>query len=98
MAGVPLPALSERAAVHLRGPEHGDRLRVIGAIVGEFVGANRGIGFLILQANYQLDIAGAFSLFAVLSIMGVTLHACLRWLQRRCVFWMASDDPVGGGH
>jgi NitT/TauT family transport system permease protein len=53
---------------------------------------------LILQANYQLDIAGAFSLFVVLSIMGVTLHACLRWLQRRCVFWMASDDPVGGGH
>jgi NitT/TauT family transport system permease protein len=71
---------------------------VIGAIVGEFVGANRGLGFLILQANYQLDIAGAFSLFVVLSIMGVTLHAGLRWLQRRCVFWMASDDPVGGGH
>jgi NitT/TauT family transport system permease protein len=71
---------------------------VIGAIVGEFVGANKGIGFLILQANYQLDIAGAFSLFVVLSVMGVTLHASLRWLQRRCVFWMASTDPVGGGH
>jgi NitT/TauT family transport system permease protein len=71
---------------------------VIGAIVGEFVGANRGLGFLILQANYQLDIAGAFSLFVVLSMMGVTLHACLRGLQRRCVFWMGSDEPVGGGH
>lgn len=71
---------------------------VIGAIVGEFVGANQGIGFLILQANYQLDIAGAFSLFVVLSIMGVSLHASLRWLQRRCVFWMASSEPVGGGH
>lgn len=71
---------------------------VIGAIVGEFVGANQGIGFLILQANYQLDIAGAFSLFVVLSIMGVSLHASLRWLQRRCVFWMASNEPVGSGH
>jgi NitT/TauT family transport system permease protein len=70
---------------------------VIGAIVGEFVGANKGIGFLILQANYQLDIAGAFSLFVVLSVMGVTLHASLRWLQHRCVFWMASDEPVGSG-
>lgn len=70
---------------------------VIGAIVGEFVGANKGIGFLILQANYQLDIAGAFSLFVVLSLMGVTLHASLRWLQHRCVFWMASDEPVGSG-
>ena len=64
---------------------------------GEFVGANQGIGFLILQANYQLDIAGAFSLFVVLSVMGVTLHASLRWLQHRCVFWMASDEPVGSG-
>ncbi len=65
---------------------------VIGAIVGEFVGANRGLGFLILQANYQLDIAGAFSLFVVLSVMGVSLHALLRWVERRCVFWVAVDE------
>jgi NitT/TauT family transport system permease protein len=65
---------------------------VIGAIVGEFVGANKGVGFLILQANYQLDIAGAFSLFVVLSIMGVCLHAVLRWSERRLVFWGASEE------
>ena len=65
---------------------------VIGAIVGEFVGANQGIGFLILQANYQLDIAGAFALFAVLSIMGVALHALLRFIERRTVFWAASSE------
>jgi NitT/TauT family transport system permease protein len=68
---------------------------VIGAIVGEFVGANRGLGFLILQANYSLDIAGAFSLFVVLSVMGVTLHALLRWVQRRCVFWIPAEDRIG---
>jgi NitT/TauT family transport system permease protein len=67
---------------------------VIGAIVGEFVGANRGLGFLILQANYQLDIAGAFSLFVVLSVMGIALHGTLRWIERRCVFWNA---PVEQG-
>ena len=67
---------------------------VIGAIVGEFVGANRGLGFLILQANYQLDIAGAFSLFVVLSVMGIALHGALRWIERRCVFWIA---PVEQG-
>jgi NitT/TauT family transport system permease protein len=65
---------------------------VIGAIVGEFVGANRGIGFLILQANYQLDIAGAFALFAVLSIMGVVLHAVLRAIERKTVFWAARQE------
>jgi NitT/TauT family transport system permease protein len=65
---------------------------VIGAIVGEFVGANKGIGFLILQANFALDIAAAFALFVVLSIMGVALHAALQWLQRRVVFWAQAEE------
>lgn len=62
-------------------------MSVIGAIVGEFVGANKGIGYRILQANYALDIAGAFALFAILSIMGLVFHATLRFLERRIVFW-----------
>lgn len=70
-------------------------LSVIGAIVGEFVGSNKGIGFRILQANYQLDIAGAFALFAVLSILGVTLHAILRLIERRAVFWATTQDIHG---
>jgi NitT/TauT family transport system permease protein len=65
---------------------------VIGAIVGEFVGANKGIGFLILQANFALDIAAAFALFVVLSIMGVTLHATLQWAQKRIVFWARAEE------
>jgi NitT/TauT family transport system permease protein len=69
-------------------------LAVIGAIVGEFVGANKGIGFLILQANYQLDIAGTFSLFVVLSMMGVAMHSSLRWVERRCVFWVNPSEPT----
>jgi NitT/TauT family transport system permease protein len=70
-------------------------LAVIGAIVAEFVGANHGLGFLILQANYQLDIAGAFSLFVVLSVMGVALHGALKWLERRCVFWVNIETRDG---
>ena len=65
---------------------------VIGAIVGEFVGANRGIGFLILQANFALDIAAAFALFVVLSIMGVALHWILRRVERRVVFWAKAEE------
>lgn len=64
-------------------------LAIIGAIVGEFVGANQGIGFRILQANYNLDIAGVFSLFMVLSMMGLILHTVLRTIERRTVFWSA---------
>ena len=64
-------------------------LSVIGAIVGEFVGAQKGIGFRILQANYNLDIAGVFSLFAVLSMLGLSMYWTLRLIERKVVFWSA---------
>ena len=64
-------------------------LSVIGAIVGEFVGAQKGIGFRILQAYYNLDIAGVFSLFAVLSLLGLSMYATLRLIERKVVFWSA---------
>lgn len=62
-------------------------LAVITAIVGEFVGARTGIGVLILQANFALDLARVFSLIAVLSISGVVLSATLRFLDRKICFW-----------
>jgi NitT/TauT family transport system permease protein len=65
---------------------------VIGAIVGEFVGSNQGLGFLILQANFALDIAAAFALFVVLSIMGVALHWTLRRIESRVVFWAQAEE------
>lgn len=62
-------------------------LSVITAIVGEFVGARQGIGVLILQANFSLNLARVFSLIAVLSISGIVLSATLRFLERRVCFW-----------
>ncbi|MCX7561458.1 ABC transporter permease [Sulfitobacter sp. F26204] len=67
-------------------------LSVIGAIVGEFVGATKGVGFRILQANYSLDIAAAFALFVLLSLMGLTMHSTLKFIERRTVFWTKSQD------
>ncbi len=62
-------------------------LSVIGAIVGEFVGARAGLGYLILIRNFNLDMAGVFSILIVLSLMGISLHLIINWLQRRVVFW-----------
>ena len=72
-------------------------LSVIGAIVGEFVGAKAGLGYLILQKNFNLDMAGTFAILIILSAIGVGLHAVISALQRRVVFWMdtAGDRVVG---
>jgi NitT/TauT family transport system permease protein len=63
-------------------------LSVIGAIVGEFVGAKAGLGFLILQKNFNFDMAGTFVVLIVLSVIGVGLHEIVSHVQRRVVFWV----------
>jgi NitT/TauT family transport system permease protein len=60
---------------------------VIGAIVGEFVGARQGLGVVILKANFALDLAAVFSSLIVLGIIGVTLNASVRAVERRVCFW-----------
>src|SRR5499427_745567 len=63
-------------------------LSVIGAIVGEFVGAKAGLGYLILQKNFNFDMAGTFAILIILSAIGVGLHGLIGIAQRRIVFWM----------
>ena len=72
-------------------------LSVIGAIVGEFVGAKAGLGFLILQKNFNFDMAGTFVVLIVLSVIGVGLHEIVSRVQRRVVFWVdIAGDRVTG--
>ncbi len=60
---------------------------VIGAIVGEFVGARQGIGVVILKANFGLDLAAVFSSLVVLATIGVLLNTAVRALEQRVCFW-----------
>ena len=64
---------------------------VVGAIVGEFVGAQAGLGVLIQQMEAQMDTGGSFSVFIVLSVIGIVLTAALRRIQRRVLHWMPQD-------
>jgi NitT/TauT family transport system permease protein len=69
---------------------------VVGAIVGEFVGAQRGLGTLILSMNAQMDIAGTFSVFIILALVGVLLHQSLRIIERRLLFWSGEHTRLMG--
>jgi len=62
-------------------------LAVIAAIVGEFVGARAGIGYLILQANFALDLPAVFALLTLLGTLGVLLSLGMRGIERRVCFW-----------
>ena len=67
-------------------------LAVIGAVVGEFVGAQRGLGYLITALNFNLDVAGVFAVLTILSFIGIVLHALVRLAGRLCIFWVRSNE------
>jgi NitT/TauT family transport system permease protein len=48
-------------------------LSVIGAVVGEFVGSDRGLGYLILTASSNMNTAIVFGVMAVLSALGIVV-------------------------
>ncbi|OUL98268.1 ABC transporter permease [Variovorax sp. JS1663] len=65
---------------------------VVGAVVGEFVGAQAGLGVLILQMEAQADTGGSFAVCVVLSVIGILLTSLLRRIQRRVLHWMPADS------
>lgn len=76
----------------LAGVEIASILAVIGAVVGEFVGAQQGLGYLITTQNFNMDVAGVFATLIVLSAIGLCLHGLVRSAGRRLVFWRRTDD------
>ncbi|WP_424931273.1 ABC transporter permease [Amaricoccus macauensis] len=55
----------------------------IGAVIGEWVGASRGLGFLMLQANGRAQTDLMFAALIVLATMTVILHITVDRLARR---------------
>ena len=62
-------------------------LSVLGAIVGEFIGSKAGLGYLIIQMNYSMDVAGVFAALVVLGVMGMTFNLVAQYARRKIIFW-----------
>ena len=77
------------------GLDVGIVLAVIGTVVGEFVGATQGLGYILLKFNNEIRTDGVFASIVVLSLMGVGLHVILRMIQRRVVFWSKPTTVIG---
>jgi NitT/TauT family transport system permease protein len=67
----------------------------VGAVVGEFISAQRGLGVLVQQFSYQLAVDDAFAVILILTIMGLFLFALMEWLERVTVFWLHDARLVG---
>jgi NitT/TauT family transport system permease protein len=60
---------------------------LVGAVVGEFVGANRGIGYLIMMANNELNTVLVFSGLIALMIIGALLYFFAEKVEKKLAPW-----------
>jgi NitT/TauT family transport system permease protein len=65
---------------------------LIGAVVAEFVGAEKGLGVLLQSLNFNMDIAGEFSILFILAVLGLMLNGLIKLARRRIVFWDRTRD------
>ncbi|MEN3365175.1 MAG: NitT/TauT family transport system permease protein [Burkholderiales bacterium] len=66
-------------------------LALIGAIVGEFVSSQRGLGYVILSAQGTFDTPRVFAAIFVLVAMGIGLFGALAWLEKWATPWRQHD-------
>ena len=67
------------------GMKVGSILAVAGAIVGEFLGSDRGLGYLMLQVQVTLDTAAMFMAVIFITLIGMILYGLVLLLERLVV-------------
>ena len=70
-------------------------LAVVGAVFGEWVGSNAGLGYLMLAFNNQLATTDLFAAVIVLSAMGIALFFLVGGVERLVIPWH-HDKRQGG--
>lgn len=73
--------------VFLGGLRIGATLSVIGAVVGELVGSDRGLGYLINLGRGQYDTALVFVALFTLMALALMLYGLVVWTEKRLLRW-----------
>ena len=71
-------------------------LAATAAVVAVFVASDRGLGYLLLEYNGNLDTAGSFAAIFILSALGLTLYGTVEFLEGIAVPWHVSRRRLAG--
>jgi len=63
----------------------------VGAVIGEFIGSDAGLGFIILTANGDLRTDYSFAAITVLTILGLILYYTVELIERLVLPWHVSQ-------
>jgi putative hydroxymethylpyrimidine transport system permease protein len=73
------------------GLKVGVTVATIGAVIGEWVGAQKGLGYLMIQSNARLNTDLVFACILWLSAMGLGLWALVGFAEKRMVTWKNNE-------
>jgi NitT/TauT family transport system permease protein len=65
---------------------------LIGAIVGEYIGATKGVGLLVAQSQGTFNAAGVYAAMAILAVVALVAEGLLTFAERRIFRWKPSDS------
>jgi NitT/TauT family transport system permease protein len=71
-------------------------LALVGAVIGEFVGADSGLGYVILLSSSQLKTDLAFASIALLALIGVALFAAVGVVEKLFTPWAPQSEQAFG--
>jgi len=66
-------------------------LAVVGALTGEFIGADRGLGYVLVHASAQLDTALLFATLVTLSVLAMAFFFIVEAVERLMIPWHVSQ-------
>lgn len=72
-------------------------LSATAAVVAEFVASDRGLGYLLLEYNGNLETALSFAAILVLSVLGLALYAVVEVIERIAIPWHVSQRAGAAG-
>ena len=77
----------ENAATFASGLRVATALAPIGAIIGEWVGASSGLGYVMINANARIETSLMFAALFILAVVAIALYMLMDALLRRAVYW-----------
>ena len=83
----------------LTGLKVGVVFATVGAVIAEFVTANKGLGAVIMQAQGNFDTRLMFAVIIVLTVMGVLLYEVVQQVERRVLrAWNLGEGELDNRH
>jgi NitT/TauT family transport system permease protein len=88
---VRVPAAAPFLAAGLRA---GATLSLVGAVVAEWTGTDRGLGYLVLSANARLATSQAFAAVFTITVLGLAAYGVVVILERKLCWWNLPDETT----